>query len=238
MTILRLQKYLADSGIASRRKSEELIKKGLVQVNGKITTELGTKIDSEKDKIFYNNKEIKPISNLLYLMLNKPKGFVTSMKHRNKRTVKDLVKIQERVFPVGRLDEYSQGLLLLTNDGDMAYKLTHPKFEHEKEYIVQTTTEITDEQLKQLEQGIIIAEQKTYPAKVTRNSKNEFNIIIHEGRNRQIRKMCESLELSVKFLKRIRIGPIKLSNVAEGQWRYLTAEELTKLKEFTKSSPQ
>jgi len=238
MAIIRLQKYLADCGIASRRKSEELIQKGLVKVNDKVTTELGTKIDSEKDKVVFNNKEIKPYNKLLYVMLNKPVGYVTSMEHKGKRTVRELVKqIKERIFPVGRLDEFSQGLLLLTNDGDMAYKLTHPKFEHEKEYLVQVTSEIFDNQIKQMEEGIDLEGQMTYPAKVKRNSKNEFQIIIHEGRNRQIRKMCEFLGLTVKMLKRIRIGPIKLCNVSEGQWRYLTAEELEKLKEFTSKSP-
>lgn len=237
MVLLRLQKYLADSGVASRRKCEELIQKGLIQVNNKVITELGTKIDTEKDKVIYNNKEIKQNHNFIYILLNKPIKYVTSMDQKGKRTVKDLIKpIKERIFPIGRLDEYSQGLLLLTNDGDLAYKLTHPKFEHEKEYIVQTTTEITDEQLKQLEQGIEIGGEKTWPAKIKRNSKNEFNIIIHEGRNRQIRKMCESLNLIVKMLKRIRIGPIILKGIAEGQWRYLTSEELQKLKDLINNS--
>lgn len=236
MVILRLQKYLADCGIASRRKCEELIQKGLVKVNEIVTTELGTKIDSEKDKIEYNNKEIKPKNKFIYIMLNKPIRYVTSMDQKGKRTVKELTKqIKERIFPVGRLDEYSQGLLLMTNDGDMAYKLTHPKFEHEKEYIVQVTSEITCQQIKQLETGIEIEGEKTWPAKIKRNSKNEFNIIIHEGRNRQIRKMCEELGLTVKMLKRIRIGPIILKNLAEGQWRYLTGEELNKLKEFVRT---
>lgn len=235
MTILRLQKFLANSGIASRRKSEEYIQKGLVKVNDKIITELGTKIDTDKDKIEFNNKLIKPPEKLIYLMLNKPIGYVTSMSQKRKRTVKQLIRpVKERVFPIGRLDEYSEGLLLFTNDGDLAFKLTHPKFEHEKEYLVQTTTEVTDKQLKQLEQGIIIDDQKTYPAKTKRLDKNKFSIIIHEGRNRQIRKMCESLELTITKLKRIRIGPIILKNLAQGQFRHLTKEELEKLKEFMK----
>lgn len=230
MAIIRLQKYLADSGIASRRKSEQLILVGLIKVNSKIITELGSKVDTEKDKVEYQNKILEPKGKLIYIMLNKPAGYVTSLEHEGKKTILDLVKIKERVFPVGRLDELSQGLLILTNDGDLAFKLTHPKFEHEKEYIVETITKPTEQDLKSLAEGIIIDGKRTSPAKIKKLNENKFSIIIHEGRNRQIRKMCAERNIKIKSLKRIRIGPLKLSNVSEGQWRYLTAEEVKRLK--------
>lgn len=229
MAIIRLQKYLADSGIASRRKSEELIQVGLIKVNSKIVTELGTKIDSEKDKVEYQNKILKPKSKLIYIMLNKPAGYVTSLSHEGKKTVLDLIKIKERIFPVGRLDELSQGLLILTNDGDLTYKLTHPKFEHEKEYIVETITKPTEQDLESLEEGIIIDGKRTSPAKVKKLNENKFSIIIHEGRNRQIRNMCAERNIKIKSLKRIRIGSLTLGNLAEGKWRYLTSKEIKNL---------
>ncbi len=230
MAIIRLQKYLADCGVASRRNSEKLIETGVIKVNNKIITEHGFKVDTEKDKVEYNNKTLKPESKLIYIMLNKPAGYVTSLDHEGKKIVLELVKIKERVFPVGRLDKESQGLLIMTNDGDLTYHLTHPKFEHEKEYIVETLTKPTENDLKSLAEGIVIDGKRTSPAKVKSLSENSFSIIIHEGRNRQIRKMCAERYIKIKSLKRIRIGPLNLGNLEEGQWRYLTEDEVRKLK--------
>ena len=230
MAIIRLQKYLADCGVASRRNSEKLIETGVIKVNNKIITEHGFKVDTEKDKVEYNNKTLKPESKLIYIMLNKPAGYVTSLDHEGKKIVLELVKIKERVFPVGRLDKESQGLLIMTNDGDLTYHLTHPKFEHEKEYIVETLTKPTENDLKSLAEGIVIDGKRTSPAKVKSLSENSFSIIIHEGRNRQIRKMFAERYIKIKSLKRIRIGPLNLGNLEEGQWRYLTEDEVRKLK--------
>lgn len=229
MPTIRLQKYLADCGIASRRKSEELIQAGLVKVNGTITTQLGTKIDTEKDKVEYQNKTIKPESKFIYIMLNKQAHYVTSLSHKGKKTILDLIDIKERIFPVGRLDELSEGLLILTNDGDFAYKLTHPKFEHEKEYIVELFYPITNTQITQLEKGIVLEGVKTYPTKVKQINEKTFSITVHEGRNRQIRRMCLALNLKIKALKRVRVGDLLIGNLKPGSWRHLTEEEVGKL---------
>lgn len=231
MAIIRLQKHLADCGIASRRNSEKLIVEGLVKVNGKIITELGSKVDNEKDIVEYQNKVIKPQNKLVYILLNKPAGYVTSLKHEGKKTILDLVKVKERVFPVGRLDEYSEGLLIMTNDGDLAYRLTHPKFEHEKEYLAELFNSATAEQIKELSHGIVIEGQRTWPAKIKKISEHSFSITIHEGRNRQVRRMCLALGLKIKSLRRVRIGSLILGSLGAGKWRYLGEDEIRKLKE-------
>ena len=197
---IRLQKFLAEAGIASRRKSEALIVQGKIKVNGKIVTELGIKVNLEKDKIEYNEKEVKIKNKNVYILLNKPIGYVTTVKDQFAReSVLDLVKVKERLVPVGRLDMYTSGALILTNDGDFVYKVTHPKHEIEKTYTVTIKGIVKSEEVEKLKKGVLIDDYKTKPAKVkilkTDEEKNQsrLEIIIHEGKNRQVRKMCEAV---------------------------------------------
>ena len=233
---VRLQKYLANCGLASRRKSEELILSGKISVNGKIITELGTKIDPEKDEIKYNGKIIKDTKqNFVYVLLNKPIGYVSTVVDQFEReTVLDLINIPgRRLVPVGRLDMYTSGALILTDDGDFVYKVTHPKHEIEKTYTVTVIGIINNEDVQKLKDGVIIDEEyKTKPAKVkilkTDELKNQsrLEITIHEGKNRQVRKMCEAIGRKVIALHRSKIGTVKVNDMKIGTWRYLKPEEV------------
>ena len=231
----RLQKFLAKSGVASRRKSEELITAGKVTVNGKTITELGTKIDPDTDVIEYDGQVIKKEIKKVYILLNKPIGYVTTSNDQFDRdTVLDLVKVEERVVPVGRLDMYTSGALILSNDGDFVYKVTHPKHEIDKTYTVTLKGIITKEEVQALRNGVKIDDYMTKPAKVrilkTDNEKNQsrLEITIHEGKNRQVRKMCETVGRKVLALHRSKIGKIDVKDLKIGTWRYLTAEEVKK----------
>ncbi len=228
---MRLQKYLAHAGICSRRKAEEYILNGRVKINGKTITELGTKIDPFHDIVSYNDKPVlfnqEPLK--IYLALNKPEGYVTSCSQKKTKIVMDLIDIHERIYPVGRLDKDSKGLILLTNDGELHNKLSHPSFDHEKEYIVTTVYPMSDAALKDMSQGLIIDGVKTRKAMVKRISDNQFNIILKEGRNRQIRKMVQKTGNKVDVLLRIRIANINLGNLKEGTWRHLTRKEIRQL---------
>ena len=226
--IMRLQKHLANAGICSRRKAEEYIQQGRVKVNNKIVVELGTKIDSEKDNIFFDNNEVilNQEKENIYIALNKPVGFISSCSHRKEKIILDLINIKDRIYPVGRLDKDSEGLILLTNDGDLHNKLSHPSFDHEKEYDVKTYEIISDNALRRMEQGIYIDGEKTRQSQVKRLSKSRFRIILKQGRNRQIRKMVEKAGNRVKSLKRIRVSNIKLGNLKQGGFRYLTEKEI------------
>jgi 23S rRNA pseudouridine2605 synthase/23S rRNA pseudouridine2604 synthase len=228
---MRLQKYLAHAGLCSRRKAEEHILKGRVRVNKQIVKQLGTKIDPEFDQVFFDNEPVilKHQSPKIYIAINKPVGVVTSCSQQNAKIVLDLIDIDERVYPVGRLDKDSKGLLLLINDGDLHNKLSHPSFNHEKEYIVTTAHPISDAALKDMEQGMVIDKVKTRKAKIRRVSNNKFSIVLKQGRNRQIRKMVGKTGNKVDILKRIRIKNINLGNLKEGQWRYLSQKEITQL---------
>ena len=235
----RLQKYLADCGIASRRKAEELIKDGKVEVNGKIVTELGTKVIIDKDIVKYNGKEVKIVDNKVYILLNKPIGYVTTSKDQFGRpSVLDLVKVKERIVPVGRLDMYTSGVLILTNDGEFIYKVTHPKHEIEKTYNVTIKGIITKEEIEKLKNGVKIEDYITHKAKVKilkiEEEKNisRIQIIIHEGKNRQVRKMCEAIEKKVLALHRSKIGNIDVKDLKLGTWRYLKREEILDLGTF------
>ena len=237
MEEIRLQKYLAECGIASRRKSEEYILQGKVKVNGKIITELGTKINPIKDKIEFEDKEIKQEEKYVYILLNKPIGYVTTVNDQfNRDTVLDLVKVKERIVPVGRLDMYTSGALILTNDGDFVYKVTHPKHEINKTYTVTIKGIIQEAEVEQLRKGVKIDEYITKPAKVkilkTDIEKNisRIEIIIHEGKNRQVRKMCEAIEKKVLALHRSKIGNISVKDLKIGTWRYLNLKEIESLK--------
>ena len=220
MEQIRLQKYLADAGIASRRKAEELIKQGKVYVNGKIVTELGTKVTPNVDEIRYEGKKVEIEEKYIYILLNKPIGYVTTVKDQfNRDSVMDLVKIRKRLVPVGRLDMYTSGALILTNDGEFVYKVTHPKHEIEKTYTVTIKGIIKKEEVKNLEIGVDIGEYITKPAKVkilkTDEEKNisRLEITIHEGKNRQVRKMCEAIGHSVLALHRSKIAGIGVKDI-------------------------
>lgn len=220
MEQIRLQKYLADAGIASRRKAEELIKQGKVYVNGKIVNELGTKVTPNVDEIRYEGKKVEIEEKYIYILLNKPIGYVTTVKDQfNRDSVMDLVKIKKRLVPVGRLDMYTSGALILTNDGEFVYKVTHPKHEIEKTYTVTIKGIIKKEEVKNLEIGVDIGEYITKPAKVkilkTDEEKNisRLEITIHEGKNRQVRKMCEAIGHSVLALHRSKIAGIGLKDI-------------------------
>ncbi len=229
----RLQKYLAECGVASRRKCEEIILEGKVSVNGKVVTELGTKIIPGKDKIELNGKEIVS-EKKVYILLNKPVGYVTTVSDEKERpTVMELLNgVKEKVVPVGRLDMFTSGLLLLSNDGEFIYKVTHPKHETTKTYIVKTRGVPTEKDLEKLRVGVKIEDYTTSPAKVELLLKDNTNDIsriwiqIHEGRNRQVRKMCEAIGLSVIALKREGVGELTCEGVERGKWRYLTEEEV------------
>ena len=232
----RLQKFLANSGIASRRKCEELILAGLVKVNGKVVTALGTKIEPKKDVIEYKGKVVKPNQNFVYILLNKPIGYVTTASDQfDRATVLDLIKVKERIVPVGRLDMYTSGALILTNDGDFVYRVTHPKHETEKTYTVTLKGIINQKEVQILRNGVQIEDYTTHPAKVkilktdTEKNQSRLEITIHEGKNRQVRKMCETIGKKVVALHRSKIGNLDVKNLKIGEWRYLKEDEIKKL---------
>ena len=278
--IERLQKFLANSGVASRRKCEELILAGRVKVNGETVKELGRKIDSDKDVVRFDDKEIKQQKNKVYILLNKPIGYVTTMKDQfNRDSVIDLVKINERVVPVGRLDMYTSGALILTNDGDFVEKVTHPRNEIEKTYNVTLAGKVTNEDVEKLRNGVEIniendnakynnkyndkhddknneKQDGKYSEKYNDNNNNKINkklyktgkakvkilkideeksisrlqITIHEGKNREIRKMCEAIGKKVIALHRAKIGNITVKDLPLGKWRYLKQSEVDRLR--------
>jgi len=231
----RLQKILSQAGIASRREAETIITAGRVAVNGIIITELGSKADPAKDKITLDGKPVKPQTVKIYVILNKPAGYVTTLKDPQGRpTVTSLlVGIKERVYPVGRLDYNTEGLLLLTNDGDWANRLAHPRHEVDKEYLVRVQGQVLPDQLERLSRGVDLEEGPTAPAvvNIVREVGNSswLSIIIHEGRYRQVRRMCESVGISVVRLKRIRYGSLDLGDLRPGEYRLMDASEALRL---------
>ena len=238
MTQERLQKVLAHAGIASRRACEKIIEQGRVTINGQVITELGTKVDPQRDVITVDGKRLsKQAEKLVYILLNKPAGVLSAAKdeQRGRKTVIDLVDVAERVYPVGRLDLNSEGLILLTNDGDLAEKLMHPRYHVEKEYQVLVKGHPSTETLIQWRRGGIEVDGKpTAPAIVERlNVEGEnfwLKIILKEGRKRQIREVAKTLRHPVIRLERVRMGPIKLGKLRSGHWRYLTPDEIQRLK--------
>lgn len=226
---MRLQKFLSAAGVCSRRRAELYIKEGQVRVNGEVVTRLGTKVSSETDVVEFRGARVRLASEGIYIALHKPAGFVTSCFQEQERTVMELVDIPGRVYPVGRLDKDSTGLLLLTNDGRLHNRLSHPSFDHEKEYEVTVARPIDDSALAAMRKGIRITGKKTRPARVKRISARRFRIILREGRNRQIRRMVNKLNNKVLALHRIRIATIKIGNIPEGGWRYLTDAEKREL---------
>lgn len=225
MAEMRLQKFLSRAGICSRRKGEEYIKAGWVKVNGKTITELGVKVDPQIDTVEVDRDAIRSDIVPTYIALNKPGGYVSSCRQKDEKIVLDLVDISERVYPVGRLDKDSTGLLLLTNDGHLHHRLSHPSFNHEKEYEVTVAKPLPEGALRKLAEGLPMMGTRTRPARVKRISARRFRIVLQEGKNRQIRRMVRKVGNQVKHLKRIRIANIRLGNLPSGSWRHLTGDE-------------
>jgi len=231
----RLQKYIARCGVSSRRKAEELIINGNVKVNGIVVTELGTKVDTDKDRVAVDNNTISENNKIIYIKLYKPEGYVTTAKDQfGRKTVLDLIEIEERIYPIGRLDYNTSGLLLLTNDGDLANKLMHPKYHIYKTYVADVDGRISDESINKLISGVNIEDYKTAPAKVKlirySGDKSTVQISIYEGKNRQVRKMLDAVGHNVFMLKRISLGEIGLDNLKPGSWTYLKEDEIKFLK--------
>lgn len=236
--MVRLQKYLASCGVASRRGSEEIIRSGRVKVNGETVREMGVQIDEEADVITVDDAVVQPEKKMIYIMLNKPVGFVTTVTDdKGRDTVMELVSdIPVRIYPVGRLDYDTEGLLLMTNDGDLTYRITHPKNNVEKTYVAEVTGNVTMDTLTRLRRGVVIDGVKTSPAKVevigATQLGTKLEITIHEGRNRQVRKMFEAVGCIVKRLKRTREAGLILGHVPLGRWRKLTESEVNMLKKI------
>lgn len=234
MSEVRLQKFLAEAGVASRRKSEELILHGRIRVNGKVITELGTKV-AESDIVEVDGKKVALCEQKVYIMLNKPVGYVSTAKDQfSRKTVIDLLNsIKARVYPVGRLDYDTSGLLFLTNDGEFTYRLTHPSHEIDKVYTAEVLGIPNEEELENFRKGIRIDNYITAPAEIKIIKKLEktsvLEIIIHEGKNRQVRRMCEAIGHPVIKLKRTAIGNVSLDDLKEGNWRYLSQNEIKNL---------
>ncbi|MFP4040531.1 MAG: pseudouridine synthase [Desulfosudaceae bacterium] len=226
---MRLQKYLSAAGVCSRRKAENYILAGRVSVNGVVVSRLGSKVDPVIDRVTVDGRLVRKEAPKVYIALNKPPGYVTSCFQKQEKTVLELVPGDERIVPVGRLDKESTGLLLLTNDGALHNRLTHPSFDHEKVYEVSTATPLTNAELDKLRKGIRLGGRKTRPAKVQRLSDRRFRITLKEGRNRQIRRMTAKLGHRVTALHRIRLAGLDLAGLKEGSWRYLSDTEKQRL---------
>ena len=228
---MRLNKFLSSCGITSRRKCDEIILSGAVSVNGKVIKELGVSINEKKDKVFYEGKELFLPSSFVYIKLNKPKGYACTAKdEKGRKTIYDLVKTDERLFSIGRLDYDTEGLIILTNDGDFANKVAHPKYAIDKEYHVTIEGDIKESELAVLRKGVVIDGERMPSAKVEFLSSDDkftkLSVVINEGMNRQVRRMFEAIGKSIRLLKRVRIGKVKLGGVKRGDFRDLTDEEL------------
>ena len=232
---MRINKYLALCGVASRRKVEEFIVNGLVKVNGTVTTNLATDIDVEKDIVLVSGTRVKLPDDYVYYMLNKPKGYVCSMSDEvGRKTVMDLIHDDKhRIFPVGRLDYDSEGMLILTNDGDVSYKLTHPSSHVDKKYIVKIEGTMVESELAVLRAGVVVDGERYSKCSVkvlsSQDKITRLEVVIHEGKNRQIRKMFEAIGKNVIFLKRVQIGCLKLGGLSRGEFRQLKPHEVDML---------
>jgi 23S rRNA pseudouridine2605 synthase len=231
----RLQKYIANCGVSSRRKAEELILQGKVKVNGELVTELGFKVDTDKDMVYVDEKLIKPVEEKIYIKLNKPSGYVTTVKDQfDRKCVIDLVNIPERVYPVGRLDYDTSGLILLTNDGELSNRLMHPRYKVYKTYLARVKGRLNATDLGWLRHGIKIEDYTTSPALAeiveTDGIKTTVKISIYEGKNRQVRKMLEAVGKMTANLKRVSFGNIELGDLKLGEWQHLSKKEVEYLK--------
>ena len=232
MAEMRLQKFISSAGVCSRRKAEAFIMAGRVKVNGQTVTALGVKVDPDQDAVEIDGKVVRSLVAPVYIALNKPKGYVSSCDHKGEKIVLDLLDTAVRVYPVGRLDKDSTGLLLLTNDGHLHHRLSHPSFAHEKEYEVSVTAPLTAGAMRKLAQGLPLMGKRTRPARLKRISPRRFRIVLQEGKNRQIRRMVRKVGSHVSELKRIRMANIRLGNLPSGAWRYLTQKERNNLFEM------
>ncbi len=242
-TLERLQKVMARAGVASRRQSEELIRQGRVTVNGQVVTELGTKVDPLRDDIRVDGQRIKPSGRHVYVMLNKPRGVLSAMEdERGRKALGDLVAAPVRLYPVGRLDVNSEGLILLTDDGQLAHILTHPRYKHEKEYLVLVNGHPSEKTLAAWRRGVVLDDRRTAPAQVEviRRTKDGslLRVVMREGRKRQIRKVAALLGHPVRELKRVRLGPLRLGDLESGRWRYLTEQEIHRLEAIKRRAAQ
>lgn len=231
---MRLNKFLSNSGVASRRKCDELISQGKVFVNGKVVNELGLQINEKKDKVMVEGKQIKLPSSFVYIKLNKPKGYAcTAHDEKGRKTIYELIDTDERLFSIGRLDYDTEGLILLTNDGDFANKVAHPKYAIEKEYRVTVEGQIKESELAVLRKGVVVDGERMPSAKVEFLSEDDkftkLSVVIDEGQNRQIRRMFEAIGKSIRLLKRVRIGQVRLGGLKRGDYRDLTEDELNSL---------
>jgi 23S rRNA pseudouridine2605 synthase len=227
----RLQKFMAGCGVASRRKCEELITNGSVRVNESIVKNLGFKVDPNKDKVYVDNRLIRPVAKKIYIALHKPVGYVSTVKdERNRPTIIDLINLNERIYPIGRLDYDTSGLILLTNDGEIYNKIIHPREVINKVYIATVRGFLTKDNMDKFNKGIDIGGYITAPAKIEVlrqiQGNSEVKITIHEGKNRQIRRMCDAIDHPVINLKRISVGNIELGNLKYSEWRYLNDREI------------
>ncbi len=240
---IRLQKHLSECGIASRRKAEELIEQGKVKINGHIAS-LGAKVDPKRDKVTVRGKAVVPVNEKTYIMLNKPRGYITTMRDElGRKNVSELTAdAGARLFPVGRLDRDSEGLLIMTNDGDFANKLTHPSSHVNKTYRVTVRGNAEEEQILQMKEGISLDGKKTLPCDCfvaeRKADRTVLIFIIHEGRNRQIRRMCEAVGLEVMRLKRTEIAGVKLGMLPQGKWRPLNEREMRRLTGVSQKSEE
>lgn len=231
---MRLNKFLSNSGVASRRKCDELIKEGKVFVNGKQVRELGTVVNEKKDKVTVEGKVISLPSSFVYIKLNKPKGYACSASdEKGRKTIYDLIDCDERLFSIGRLDYDTEGLIILTNDGDFANKVAHPKYNIEKEYRVTIEGDIKESELAVMRKGVVIDGERMPSARVEKLSQDDkytkLSVVIDEGQNRQVRRMFEAIGKSIRLLKRVRIGQVRLGGLSRGDYKDLTEEELNLL---------
>jgi 23S rRNA pseudouridine2605 synthase len=233
----RLQKYMARCGVASRRKCEELITAGKVRVNNDLIKELGYKVNSDVDSVYVNERLVTPEEKKVYIALNKPDGYVSTVKdEKNRKTILDLVNIDERIYPIGRLDYNTSGLIILTNDGEVYNKVIHPRSIVNKVYIALVDGYISEGDINKFNNGIDIGDYITAPADIQvlkqASNKSKVRITIHEGKNRQIRRMCEKINHPVISLQRISVGELQLGDLKPGEWRYLNQKEIQYLKEL------
>jgi len=238
--MLRLNKFLAQCGLGSRRQCDHLILSGDIRVNNAVVTTLGVVIDENKDQITYQGNRVSKENAQVCILLNKPRGYVTTVKDDwGRKIVTELISVHQRIFPIGRLDKDTEGLLLLTNDGDLCFQLTHPKFFIEKEYEVTIEKDISSKDISKLEQGVMIEAGFTAPCRVhlpLKNNRQVLHIVLHEGKKRQVREMLKSLGYQVKRLIRVRIANLTINDVAVGNWRYLTNQEILHLKKQVSDS--
>jgi 23S rRNA pseudouridine2605 synthase len=231
---LRLNKFLSEAGVAARRKADELIRQGVVRVNGKVVTELGIKVDPQRDEVSVRGTPVYVQAQLFYILLNKPKDCITTTSDdKGRRTVMDLVPAEHHVYPVGRLDRNTTGALVLTNDGDLANALAHPRFHVEKVYLVETTDFVRPQDIQSLRQGVRLDDGMTKPceAELLDGPKGKLvALVLHEGRNRQVRRMFEKLGYDIRKLDRVGYAGLNLDGVRRGAWRYLEENEVRALK--------